>query len=504
MTQAKSNMRAPWMVLGDSNVVTNQDGKAGGNLYDSTQANWVNAFLDTCGLVEMPTQGASYTWSNQRVDNDAILERIDKIFYNIGWSNRFCKAVGVCDPAIESDHCPLICHLEGMNHKTKKAFKFEAKWLTEEDCKEVIKEVWNRDDRLPREVRFCTKIRRTRVKLKKWSRAKYGGKRNMVDKLCKEIAQLQQDLLTAESADRIKTLQKELDVEWEREEKYWHQRARLNWLKLGDRNSKFFHATTIQNRRRNAIMKIRLHSGAWIEGEEVIAEHLQNHFGRLFSKDSTVDFSVVENIIPTVITAYMNQKFMSTHVSMAPMTFGGSHVNDRWSPPRLMDGSRSTAMRREAKLALIRNHEGHLVGGSSSSCLTNSVDLAEACAIRMGVMAAVDKGFKSMIIESDNLGLVNRLRSCSHSMWETAPIEKDIIAYCSWFEEFSFSFVKRSFSLNTPRPVSMNGSTSIAEKDRDSGLEAEQLWAPVGQKQARKLHVFVALLNDTKFYSQVM
>ncbi|KAK9019112.1 hypothetical protein V6N11_034151 [Hibiscus sabdariffa] len=284
MTQAKSNMRAPWMVLGDSNVVTNQDGKAGGNLYDSTQANWVNAFLDTCGLVEMPTQGAFYTWSNQRVDDDAILERIDKIFYNIEWSNRFCKAVGVCDPVIESDHCPLICHLE-----------------------EVIKEVWNRDNRLPKEVRFCTKIRRTRVKLKKWSRAKYGGKRNMVDKLCKEIAQLQQDLLTTESADRIKTLQKELDVGWEREEQYWHQRARLNWLKLGDRNSKFFHATTIQNRRRNAIMKIRLHSGAWIEGEEVIAEHLQNHFGRLFSKDSTVDFSVVENIIPIVITADMNQ-----------------------------------------------------------------------------------------------------------------------------------------------------------------------------------------------------
>ncbi|KAK8560061.1 hypothetical protein V6N12_012864 [Hibiscus sabdariffa] len=212
MNLARSNMTAPWMIMGDSNVVTSQDGKAGGNLYDSTQTNWVLEFLNlnTCRLVDMPIQGVSFTWSNQRVNDDAILERIDKIFYNTEWSNKFCNAVGVCDPAIESDHCPLICHLrlKGTNSKTKKAFKFEAEWLIEEDCKEVVREVWNQDDRLTREVHFCTKIRRTRVKLKKWSKTKYGGKRNMVEKLCKEIAELQNDLLTSESADRIKILQK--------------------------------------------------------------------------------------------------------------------------------------------------------------------------------------------------------------------------------------------------------------------------------------------------------
>ncbi|KAK9029876.1 hypothetical protein V6N11_031320 [Hibiscus sabdariffa] len=195
MTLTRSNMRAPWMVMGDSNVIT-------------VRANWVLEFLDTCRLVDMPIQGASYTWSNQRVNDDAILVRIDKIFYNIEWSNKFCNVVGVCGPAIESDHCSLICHLKGTNSKPKKAFKFEAKRLIEEECKEVVREAWNQDDRLAREVRFCIEIRRIRVKLKNWSKAKYGGKRNMVDKLCKEIVELQKALLTSESANRIKVLKK--------------------------------------------------------------------------------------------------------------------------------------------------------------------------------------------------------------------------------------------------------------------------------------------------------
>ncbi|KAK8490935.1 hypothetical protein V6N11_024142 [Hibiscus sabdariffa] len=137
------DMRVPWMAMGDSNVATSQEGEVGGNLYDRTQANWVLNFLDTCGLMDMPIQGASFTWSNQRVIDDAILERIDKIFHNIEWSSMLCNAVGVCDPAIESDHRPLICYLKDTNYKPNKEFKFEAKWLIEEDCKEVVKEVWS-------------------------------------------------------------------------------------------------------------------------------------------------------------------------------------------------------------------------------------------------------------------------------------------------------------------------------------------------------------------------
>lgn len=37
------------------------------------------------------------------------------------------------------------------------------------------------------------------------------------------------------------------------QERYWHQRARLNWALFGDRNTKFFHAIAVTRKRRNSI-----------------------------------------------------------------------------------------------------------------------------------------------------------------------------------------------------------------------------------------------------------
>ncbi|XP_043814057.1 uncharacterized protein LOC122723980 [Manihot esculenta] len=43
----------------------------------------------------------------------------------------------------------------------------------------------------------------------------------------------------------IKAIEKELIVEIKNEEKYWKQKARINWLKSGDKNTSFFHTKNI-------------------------------------------------------------------------------------------------------------------------------------------------------------------------------------------------------------------------------------------------------------------
>lgn len=45
--------------------------------------------------------------------------------------------------------------------------------------------------------------------------------------------------------DEVKAVQKRIGRLWEQEEKFWGQRSRIKWLKWGDRNSRFFHASTI-------------------------------------------------------------------------------------------------------------------------------------------------------------------------------------------------------------------------------------------------------------------
>ncbi|KAK8677026.1 hypothetical protein V6N13_142583 [Hibiscus sabdariffa] len=113
---------------------------------------------------------------------------------------------------------------------------------------------------------------------------------------------------------------------------------------------------------------------------------------------------------------------MSAQISMASRTFEDSHVHDYWSTPPHgwikinCDASRCQAMKLSGMVDIFRNHEDGLVGGSSSSRFTSSADLAEASEIRMGVLAVVYKGLKSMIIEFDNEGLANRLSRHCHSV----------------------------------------------------------------------------------------
>lgn len=69
-----------------------------------------------------------------------------------------------------------------------------------------------------------------------------------------------------------KKLQKELEVEYRREESYWHQKSRVQWLKEGDHNTKFFHSYTRQRRRMNCIQRLVSDQGEEFRSPKKIEE----------------------------------------------------------------------------------------------------------------------------------------------------------------------------------------------------------------------------------------
>ncbi|KAK8589929.1 hypothetical protein V6N12_024318 [Hibiscus sabdariffa] len=127
MTSRKKDSEVPWCVMGDSNIVIKQDEKLGGNLYDLEQAKWLSEFIDTGELIEMPLKGGFFTWSNRRSEDDAILEKLDRVLVNHAWLEQFNRAEGFLEPAIGSDHGPIIWNTLGTYRRRKKDFKFEAK-----------------------------------------------------------------------------------------------------------------------------------------------------------------------------------------------------------------------------------------------------------------------------------------------------------------------------------------------------------------------------------------
>ncbi|KAK8536027.1 hypothetical protein V6N12_012689 [Hibiscus sabdariffa] len=93
--------------------------------------------MDSSCLLELPIKGGTFTWSNQRSEEEAILKKLNRILVSTDWSSSFPKAIGVLDAALASDHASICLLLKGINKRYRKEFKFEAKWLLEDDCEEV-------------------------------------------------------------------------------------------------------------------------------------------------------------------------------------------------------------------------------------------------------------------------------------------------------------------------------------------------------------------------------
>ncbi|KAK8556717.1 hypothetical protein V6N12_003112 [Hibiscus sabdariffa] len=209
-----------WCVIGDLNIVANQEEKLGGALIDQNSIKWYLDFLDNTNLLEIPMKEGSFTWSNRRSEEDVILEKLDRALATVEWSTFFDRAIVLVEVAIASDHCPLVLCTDGLNRRGKREFKFESKWLSEEDCDNTVKEGWGLNSHRANDKIFVGKLKRTKFELIKWSREKFGKNRRTEEQLIHLIKRLQDSPLTPGEVVVLKELKKELLKLWESEERY--------------------------------------------------------------------------------------------------------------------------------------------------------------------------------------------------------------------------------------------------------------------------------------------
>ena len=130
--------------------------------------------------------------------------------------------------------------------------------------------------------RLARKLDATRRDLKRWNKKCFGNSRERIKELEEKIARLQVSNPTRENLELEASLNLELDDWLEREDLKWKQKSRELWTKEGDRNTRFFHLSTLLRRRRNRINEIKLEDGSWINTKEEIQNYFNENFKSLY------------------------------------------------------------------------------------------------------------------------------------------------------------------------------------------------------------------------------
>jgi ribonuclease HI len=141
--------------------------------------------------------------------------------------------------------------------------------------------------------------------LQQWSKLKFGA-------VTKEIEQSRNKLeeLMRMNADRneIRAVTDKMNELLYREEMMWMQRSRINWLKEGDKNTKFFHSRAIWRARKNRIKRLKDDAGEWQSDPKVLGDMATSYFRNLFEADQTLDPTPLIHLFEEKISPEMNTK----------------------------------------------------------------------------------------------------------------------------------------------------------------------------------------------------
>ncbi|XP_074283428.1 uncharacterized protein LOC141607978 [Silene latifolia] len=185
-------------------------------------------FVHYCGLTDIKGQGAFFTWNNKQDPASREFSRIDRFLINDDWMNLYPTAYAHFLPEGLFDHNPCVCYRRQVRDQRRPQFKYYNMWSLDAGFKEVVATEWNRDVQ--------------------------GVAKAILEDLQLQMHQNPHDLhILAAESEAAKNYKHLSQVQ----HRFLCQKAKLEWSKFGDENSRFFHSHIRTRQIQNRVMYIR-------------------------------------------------------------------------------------------------------------------------------------------------------------------------------------------------------------------------------------------------------
>ncbi|XP_042483243.1 uncharacterized protein LOC122063608 [Macadamia integrifolia] len=263
------------------------------------------AMVYFCDLISSPSQGRKYTWSNNRRHGN-VSATLDRSFFNFEWLHMFHDCAQSVLQRSVSDHAPLLIRSEVLSKPNNIPFRFHKFWMDHSDFLQVVQEVW-KDVRVGCPILgLAQNPKKLKPILKSWAKTEFPN-----FYLEKDIANSELDAvqsLIEHQGMNEELFSKEADAKtrlfkaMESHEKLWSEKARIRWMKRGDRNSKFFHLSIKVRRAKNMIRNLKREDGSMTTDSFQLPSHVSDFYENFHKCQPTIDHFELLDCVPKEIS----------------------------------------------------------------------------------------------------------------------------------------------------------------------------------------------------------
>ncbi|KAJ7009374.1 hypothetical protein NC653_000138 [Populus alba x Populus x berolinensis] len=281
------NIDTPWIVMGDFNAILTAADRVGGD------TNWYHHQDDFSNcirqseLITLPYTGLRFTWHNGQHGDHTIQKKLDWILGNQCLFSTWPRAHSVFQPRNISDHSAMLIHLQTDSYRRQIPFKFLNLWADREDFLSTVSSSWQEQISGNPIYQFTSKLRLLKLKLKNFHQ-------QHTSNITSRVSQAQsawyaaQIILDADPTSSVaRTNERSLAHQYMQlckdEESFFQQRSKIQWLQLGDRNTKFFHKSLLHRQVRNKIHHLTDNAGNIIQDQQKMSQMAVSFFEQLLA-----------------------------------------------------------------------------------------------------------------------------------------------------------------------------------------------------------------------------
>ena len=298
-----------WFITGDFNDLLCSEEKEGGQERPEGSFTDMRTFFSEGDLFDLQHSGDPLSWRGQRGDH-LVRCRLDRAAANTLWAERFPTArCQYLEADLTSDHKPLLSFFDKGGRRRRGNFRYDRRLCKNEEARKMISNAW----RGAGQATVRDKLASTRSAISAWNKTQHRNSQ--------EVIQQQKTALNAalsspvNDIDLIQVIAAKLNAAYSAEEEYWRQRSRALWLKLGDRNTGYFHATTKNRKRINGFSVIEREDGQMVHKEEEIVQVIGDYFQKMFSSLPGEREDIVNRALQPLLTGEENDSLIAVPTS---------------------------------------------------------------------------------------------------------------------------------------------------------------------------------------------